>query len=229
MRAPVSVLIPALNAQSHLPKLLASLFEGLDAGLVREVIVSDGGSSDETCEIASEAGCDVVQAERGRGQQICEGLTQTGGDWCLILHADAELSPGWSNEFSKYLLNKSIAWHFRLRFSSPVLMSRLTSTWANIRSSYFGLPYGDQGLLISKELLNSVNGYSHIALMEDVDMSLRLKGRLKTLPLVLLTDAQRYEKNGWLIQGAKNIWRLTRYMLGVSPEILAKDYQDLEL
>ena len=65
--------------------------------------------------------------------------------------------------------------------------------------------------------------------MEDVQMALRLKGRLKKLPLVLLTDAQRYEKNGWLIQGAKNIWRLTRYMLGVSPEILAKDYHDLEL
>ena len=229
MRAPVSVIIPTINAQSHLPKLLASLFEGVDAGLIREVIVSDGGSSDKTREIASEAGCHVVQSEQGRGNQICEGLIQIRGSWCLILHADAELSQGWSDGFGKYLSDKSIAWYFRLRFSSPALMARVTSAWANVRATYLGLPYGDQGLLISIELLNSVNGYCPIALMEDVAMAIRLKGRLKILPLVLLTDALRYDNNGWFTQGSQNIWRLIRYMLGVSPDILTKGYNDPKL
>ena len=229
MRAPVSVIIPAINAQSHLPKLLASLFEGLDAGLIREVIVPDGGSSDKTCEIAYESGCHVIQAQIGRGGQICEGLAQTTGDWCLILHADVELSPGWSDEFGKYLTDKSVAWHFRLKFCSPAFMARVTEAWANIRSSYFGLPYGDQGLLISKETLKLLNGYSRIPLMEDVEMAIRLKGRLKKLPLVLVTDAQRYEDNGWFIQGAGNIWRLMRYMLGASPDALAKGYNEPKL
>ena len=229
MRAPISVIIPTLNAQSHLPKLLASLFEGIDAGLIREVIVSDGGSSDKTCETAFEAGCHIVQAKRGRGGQIREGIIQSGGIWYLILHADAELSKGWSDGFGKYLSDESIARYFRLRFSNPTLVARVTGAWANVRSYYLGLPYGDQGLLISMELLNSVNGYSSISLMEDIEMAGRLKGRLEMLPLALLTDAQRYEKNGWLLQGVQNIWRLMRYTLGVSPETLAKDYEDPKL
>ena len=229
MRAPVSVIIPTFNSQSCLPRLLASLFEGLDAGLIREVIVSDGGSYDQTCKIASEAGCHIVQGKCGRGGQICEGLIKTGGDWFLILHADSELLHGWSDGFGKYLSDNSIAWYFRLRFSSPALMARVTGVWANVRSSYFGAPYGDQGLLISNELLNSVNGYSRIALMEDLEMARRLKGSLAMLPLTLLTDAQRYEKKGWVIQGAQNIWRVVRYMFGVSPDTLAKGYQDRKL
>jgi len=229
MRAPVSVIIPTLNAENHLPTLLASLFEGLDAGLIREVIVSDSGSADATCEIASEAGCYVIESERGRGPQICDGIAKTGGDWCLILHADTELSSGWSDGFTKYLSDKTKAWYFRLRFSSPAFMARVTGSWANVRSFYFGLPYGDQGLLISTELLRSVNGYSRIALMEDVDMAIRLKGSLKALPLVARTGAQRYENNGWLRQGAQNIWRLIRYILGTSPETLVKGYHDPKL
>ena len=147
----------------------------------------------------------------------------------MILHADSELSQGWSDGFSKYLSDKSIAWYVRLRFSNPTLIAYITFPWANIRSSYLGLPYGDQGLLISTELLNSVNGYSCIPLMEDVEMAGRLKGHLEMLPLVLRTDAQRYEKNGWLIQGAQNIWRLMRFMRGFSPDTLAKDYNEPEL
>lgn len=226
MRAPISVIIPTVNAQSHLPKLLVSLFEGLDQGLIREVIVADAGSSDKTCEIAREAGCKVIQAHLGRGGQICEGLAQTKGDWFLILHADVQLSDGWSYDFGKYLTNKSLAWHFRLKFCSSTFMARVTGAWANARSFYFGLPYGDQGLLISKEILNFLDGYSRFPLMEDVDMAIRLKGRLKTLPLFLKVDAQRYEDNGWIVQGASNIWRLIRYMWGVSPEILAKEYNN---
>ena len=100
----------------------------------------------------------------------------------------------------------------------------LTGAWANILSSYFGLPYGDQGLFISKEILKILNGYLRFPLMEDVDMATRLKGLLKTLPLFLLANAQLYEDNGWIAQVNSNIWRLIRYRFGVSPEILAKGY-----
>ena len=224
MRAPVSVIIPTLNAESALPTLLSSLFEGLDAAIIREVIVADGGSRDATVDMAEKVGCHVEHCAKGRGGQIRQGISVAKGDWVLILHADSVLGSGWSEGFERYLEDPAIAWYFTLKFNSDHPMARLTEGWANRRARLLGLPYGDQGLLVNRTTLASLGGYVDLPLMEDVATVQKLKGRLSPLPIPLTTSATRYEREGWLRQGAKNIWRLLRYFFGASPSQLAQEY-----
>ena len=103
-------------------------------------------------------------------------------------------------------------------------MARMTSIWANQLTRWFGLPYGDQGLLVSCDLLCSVGGYVELPIMEDVAVVQRFKRRLNSLPLMLITSATGYERPGWLLKGAKNIWNLIRYYAGKSAESIARDY-----
>ena len=98
--------------------------------------------------------------------------------------------------------------------------------WANLRSRWFGLPYGDQGLLIHRSLYRTVGGYPEQPLMEDVAIARSLgRARLTGLNAVARTGADRYLRDGWLRRGARNLWTLARYFLGASPEALAKAYR----
>lgn len=224
MRAPVSVIIPTLNAGTTFATLLSSLFEGLESGVIREVIVADGGSDDTTVMMAEEVGCFVVMGPEGRGGQICNGISFAKGDWLLILNADSVLEVGWSCDIDRYFHNPLKAWYFALKFDSSHPMACVTSIWANQRARWFGLPYGDQGLLVNRDLLKSVGGYADLPLMEDVATAQRLKGRLHSLPFTVTTSATRFESSGWFRPGTKNIWRLLRYYAGSSLESLARDY-----
>ena len=152
MRAPISVIIPTLNAQDSLPSLLSSLYEGVAAGLICEVIVSDGGSSDETCKIADQSGAAIVKGCASRGGQVARACTTAQGKWLLILHADCILPKGWSDIVRARLANKQKSFFFKLRFNSRHLMARVIEGWANLRSMVLGLPYGDQGLLVSQQI-----------------------------------------------------------------------------
>ena len=98
--------------------------------------------------------------------------------------------------------------------------------WANLRSQVFGLPYGDQALLISRRLYGQLGGYDDIPLMEDVALARRLKRkRLVRLDAVATTSADKYRKQGWLRRGRRNLLTLLRYFLGAKPETLAASYR----
>jgi glycosyltransferase involved in cell wall biosynthesis len=90
----ISVIIPTLNAGAHLARTLAPLVAGMTAGVVKQVIVADGGSDDDTLEMAEAAGCDIVKAERGRARQMRAGADAAKGKWLLFLHADTALREG---------------------------------------------------------------------------------------------------------------------------------------
>ena len=105
MRAPISVIIPTRNAQESLPSLLSSLYEGMTAGLICEVIVSDGGSLDETCKIADQSGAAIVKGRASRGGQVARACAEAQGNWLLILHADCILPKGWSDVVGSCLVN----------------------------------------------------------------------------------------------------------------------------
>jgi len=224
MRAPISVIIPTLNAQDSLPSLLSSLYEGVAIGLICEVIVSDGGSLDETCKIADQSGATVVKGPASRGGQVARASTKAQGDWLLILHADCILPKGWGEKLPSFLANRQKAFFFKLGFNSSQLMARVTEGWANFRSIFLGLPYGDQGLLISRHQLTSIGGYPDQPLMEDVAIALKLKRRLRMLPVTILTSAAAYEKNGWFLRGTRNLILLFKYLSGASAEELRKSY-----
>ena len=224
MRAPLSIIIPVLNAEAALPAAFAALMEGLEAGVLRELVVSDGGSSDGSCAVAEAAGAVVVRGVAGRGGQMARGAEAAGGEWLLFLHADTVLSAGWTTVVAAHMADDQRAGYFRLRFAAEGFWPWFVAGWANLRSKVFGLPYGDQGLLISRALYDAIGGFEDVALMEDVAMARALRGQLCGLSVQALTSAARYQQAGWLRQGARNLWRLVRYLAGVDPERLGQGY-----
>jgi rSAM/selenodomain-associated transferase 2 len=227
MRAAVSVVIPTLNAEAELPGTLAALMEGLSAGVIRELIVADGGSIDATHRIAEAAGAQVLHSAASRGGQLGAGARAAQGEWLLFLHADTGLAPGWSVAVKAHIANSpGEAGYFRLGFDAPGIAPRLVAGWANVRARTIGLPFGDQGLLIARTLYDEIGGYPDIALMEDIAIARALgRRRLAMLPVIARTSAARYAREGWLRRGARNLWLQLRFLCGADPERLAQHYR----
>lgn len=223
MRARLSVVIPTLNSGPGLPACLAGLMEGLKAGLIRELIVTDGGSTDATLTIAEEAGAQIVTGPPSRGGQLRRGVSATQGDWLLVLHADSLLPEGWSALVASHLPLARPA-HFRLAFDARGPAPALVAAWANFRARLFKLPYGDQALLIPRAVYDAIGGYPDIPLMEDVAVARALGRRLVVLPACITTSAAKYQRDGWIRRGARNLSMLIRYLLGADPARLSRKY-----
>lgn len=226
MPAEISVVIPTLDAAGDLPDCLAALVEGLTGGLIRELVISDGGSQDATAGIAQAAGAVVVEGNASRGGQLRRGCNVARGRWLLILHADTVLSPGWAQAVADHISAPGAGPAcFRLAFRAPGWRPRLVAGWANLRTALFGLPYGDQGLLLRRDAYDAAGGYRDQPLMEDVAMVRALGRRVAVLPAVAATSAHRYARDGWLRRGARNLWTQARYFAGADPESLSRTYQ----
>ena len=223
MPAPFSIIIPTLNSETELCETLRSLFEGIENNLITELIISDGGSTDNTKKIANEVGAVLVEGPCGRGLQISKGIEKSQGDWILILHADTILSLDWSIKLLQKI-DKNFAYYFKLKFKSKSPFARILEYWVQIRSKFLGLPYGDQGLLIHRDLLNNSGGYPKIPLMEDIALARKLKRKTKSLGILAQTSAEKYHKNGWLRQSMINFFLLAQYLLGKDPHQLFKVY-----
>lgn len=226
MPADLSIVIPTLNAAAALPRTADHLLEGVGSGLIRDLIVSDGGSDDETLAVAEELGAVVVRGEAGRGGQIARGVAAARAPWVLILHADTHLSEGWTAPVAAHMSNQpERAGHFRLAFRARGLAPRIVAGGANLRSRLFALPYGDQGLLVTKALLDRIGGIPDIPLMEDVALARRLgRARLTSLDATAMTSADRYQRDGWARRVISNLGTLGRFALGADPERLARRY-----
>ena len=223
MRAELSVVIPTLDAEAGLPACLSGLMEGVEAGLIRELVITDGGSTDATLSIAEEVGAQVVTGPPSRGGQLRRGVAATDGAWVLVIHADSVLPAGWAEALPAQMQTGRPA-YFRLRFDVTGLAPQAVALWANLRARWLGLPYGDQGLLISRADYDAVGGYRDIPLMEDVALARALRGRLTRLPMAITTSAAKYQHDGWGRRGARNLTLLLRFLLGADPERLARRY-----
>jgi rSAM/selenodomain-associated transferase 2 len=223
MRAKLSVVIPTLDAADGLARCLPALAEGLGAGLIRELVISDGGSTDATLTIAEAAGAVVVAGPPSRGGQLRRGAAAAGGAWLLFVHADTALPPGWADCVISHMADGRPAF-FRLRFDAPGMAAGTVAGWANLRSRWLGLPYGDQGLLVPRAAYDRAGGYPDIPLMEDVALVRALRPRPVGLPLAVTTSAERYRRAGWLRRGGRNLSLLLRYLLGADPARLARRY-----
>ena len=227
MPAPISVIIPAKDAEGELPGCLSALIAGVEAGLVREVIVSSVPSNEtKTRQIAEDAGAIWIEGNEGRGTQMKRGAEAARGDWLLFVHADTWLSAQWPESVRKHIsASPAKAGAFQLTFRSTARRARIVEGLTNWRARTFGLPYGDQGLLISRKLYNEVGGFDAVPLMEDVMIARRIgKKRLVELPAHAATSGDKQARDGWFLRSLRNLWLLMRFRLGATPEALAKAY-----
>ncbi|MBV9116434.1 MAG: TIGR04283 family arsenosugar biosynthesis glycosyltransferase [Acetobacteraceae bacterium] len=221
MKAPgLSIVIPTLNAGNALSGTLAAV------GAEAEVVVSDGGSEDATPDLARWLGAWVVRAPRGRGPQLAAGVAAARGPWLLLLHADTRLGPGWADAVAAHQRDgEGRAGYFRFALDSPDPRARRLERAVAWRCRALALPYGDQGLLIHRDLLERVGGVHPIPLMEDVDLVRRLgRARLAALDADALTSAAKWERDGWYRRSARNLACLALWHAGVPPRLIARAY-----
>jgi len=213
--------IPTLNAASVLPRALAAL-DGQAA-----IVVADSGSTDGTPEIARAAGAVVVTGLRGRGVQIAAGIAAARSPWLLLLHADTRLAPGWAAVAAAHMrAAPGRAGYFRFALDSGDPRARRLERAVAWRCRALALPYGDQGLLIARNVLDATGGVRPLPLMEDVDLVRRLgRGRLAPLPADAVTSAARWERDGWRRRSARNLACLALWRLGVPPSWIAAIYR----
>ena len=207
-----SVIIPARNEEQRLPATLKAL------GAQVRVIVVDGSSNDKTIEIAKNLGANVISSRPSRGLQLHAGAERAKEEWLIFLHADTVLSQGWLLEVMKFINDpalRSKVGFFNFKLDDKSFFSRICELTVFLRNLILVIPYGDQGLVIRKDLYISLGGFKHIPVMEDLDMSIRIgRKRFKRINVDAVTSGLRYKKNGYIYQSLKNLVCLVMYFFG---------------
>ncbi|MEO1309696.1 MAG: TIGR04283 family arsenosugar biosynthesis glycosyltransferase [Pseudomonadota bacterium] len=225
----LSVVIPTLNAEHALAKSLAALDSARASGFAGEVVVVDGGSVDGTLNAARRASCRIVEAPTGRGAQLAAGADAATGEFLLFLHADTTLEAGWEEAAARFMAppgEHARAGAFRFRFDEIGAGPALVAFGVRVRCALFKLPFGDQGLLISRRFYDALGGFRPMALMEDVDLVRRIgRHRLHMLKPAAITSAERYRRLGYARRVLRNWKCLALYYRGASPEDIMKVYE----
>lgn len=219
-RIDLDIVIPTLNAARHLPACLSALRR-------QRIAVVDGGSTDATVEIARSHGAPILMSKPGRGQQLALGAEQSNGRWLLFLHADTVLEAGWelaAEDFITAHPDAVAAFTFALDDASPA--ARRLEKIVAWRSHILRLPYGDQGLLISRTTYAATGGFRSLPIMEDVELIGRVPRRkIHMLPLRAVTSADRYRQGGYWRRPLRNLACQLLWRLGFPARTVAQLYR----
>lgn len=228
----ISVIIPTLNEKDGISRSIRSAIGAQDV----EVIVSDGGSTDGTIHIAESYGAKVVRSPKGRAAQMNAGAKAASGDILLFLHGDSILPWGYGRLVREALSDKTLSLGaFSLRIGlpgelkDPEFRSSMDaiSFWANVRSKWLSLPYGDQGFFMEKSLFHGLGGFPDMPLLEDVSLvrSASKVGRIGTISATIRTSSRRWRKLGAARTSIRNSMIMLAWAIGVSPTALASWYR----
>ena len=224
----LSIVIPALNEGKNVKATIDALKKSAIT-CPYDIVVVDGGSEDTTIDEARQRGAQVIKCGRGRGKQLAAGGKQAMGAWLLFLHADTELEAGWFKEVEQFITNNTEvrrAGVFSYMLDNDTPAAGVLEAIVNWRTCTLALPYGDQGLLISNVFYRYLNGYAHIAIMEDVEIVRRIgRGRLHVFKSHAITSSYKYQRDGYIFRSLKNFLCLVLYFLGFQPQLIAKIYQ----
>lgn len=221
----LSIVMPALDEAGTIQTALAGLapFRSRDC----DVVVVDGGSDDATPALAAPLADRVIAAPRGRAAQMNAGAAAARGDILLFLHADTRLPADADRLVQDGLLRSGRAWgRFDVAIEGHHPLLPLVAATMNLRSRLTGIATGDQAIFMRRDAFRAAGGFPDLALMEDIAMSKRLKAVSPPLCLRarVTTSGRRWEKNG-VIRTILTMWRLRlAYLLGASPDALARQY-----
>lgn len=230
MAAPdLSIVIPTLNAAGDLGRCLGAVNSAPEKEFNLNVIVADGGSRDGTVENARALGAKVVSAAPGRGVQLAAGAQAAGGNWLLFLHADTALEPAWARAVADFMgaeENARRAAYFRFALDDEAAAARRLERLVAWRCRLLALPYGDQGLLLSRDFYRELGGFPPIPLMEDVALARRIgRRRLSALDVRAVTSATRYRRGGYVRRPLRNLGCLALYFMNCPPRLIARLYE----
>ncbi|HBE20585.1 MAG TPA: glycosyltransferase [Cyanobacteria bacterium UBA11149] len=222
--AKISIIIPVLNEAISLSRVIQRL---ADVSHI-ETIVVDGGSQDETVNIAKSFGIDVICTTPGRASQMNAGAAIATGDILLFLHGDTILPANFDNLIRETLEDSQvIAGAFELRIDSQRRGLRLIEKMVNLRSHFFSLPYGDQGIFITRAVFQDMGGFPDLPIMEDFALirSLRKRGKIAIIPASVITSGRRWEKLGVVKTTVINQMIVIGYFIGIPPHQLVGWYR----
>ncbi|MEK9629970.1 MAG: TIGR04283 family arsenosugar biosynthesis glycosyltransferase [Nitrospinota bacterium] len=220
----ISIIVPTLNEERG----LAETLKHIQQLAPHEIIVSDGGSNDKTLEIAAAFTKNVVEGPTGRALQMNAGAEIATGDILLFLHADSRMEPASLEKISNSMEDsEEIGGAFSLHIDSEKWSLRLINQFANLRSKYLGMAYGDQAFFVKNTIFKNMNGFAEIPICEDIDFFKRLRkaGPVILLKEKVLTSPRRWNKEGIWFTTLRNILIATLFELRFPPRILTKWYQ----
>jgi len=220
--------VPCLNEVTNIERTLLPLQALRQRG--HEIILSDGGSTDNTTAIAA-LFCDkIISSEKGRAIQMNTGAAHSTGNILLFLHADTIAPENTDELIINALINKHKHWgRFNIKLSGKHWLFRAIETLMNLRSCFSGIATGDQGIFLSRHAFNELSGFKNIPLMEDIELSKRLKKISRPACITnshLITSSRRWEQNG-ILKTIFLMWSLRlQYFFGTPPFQLAQQYND---
>ena len=223
----LSIIIPTLNEASRIPLLLSDLMAW---PYNIELVIVDGGSKDLTVLIIQINGFKVIRSlESNRGKQMKIGAQESKGEWLLFLHADSRLDKKWVNNLIKIFRqssSKEFGWYFDFRVNKNKIQFKILEFAVAIRSHFLQLPYGDQGLLIHKDLYNYSGGFSSLKLMEDIDLIKRITktNQLKRIGLPILTDSKKWKNTNIIERAILNAKLRNKWKKGYNIDKLVEEY-----
>ena len=220
----LSIIIPVINEATYLNQTLITVKQGENL----EIIVADGGSSDETVAIALTHGVKVINCEiKGRAHQMNTGAAEAQGEILLFLHGDTLLPPNYDQQIRETIANtESIAGAFSLKITGKERGLRWVEKLTNWRSHYCSLPYGDQGIFLKTSTFRLMGGFPELPIMEDFEfmLNLRKRGKITIMPTTVLTSGRRWLKLGVFKTTIINQLVILGYFGGVNPAKLARLY-----
>tara|TARA_B110000238_G_scaffold155968_1_gene168677 strand:+ start:263 stop:955 length:693 start_codon:yes stop_codon:yes gene_type:complete len=219
----VTLVIPTYNAEKTIKTTLSHASK-----VFQKIIIVDAHSKDLTKEICKNYNTQFFTSKKNRGMQLKLGGDKSNTNWIFFLHADSILQNNAIDEIAKFISvdeNNYRAAAFKLKFNQKHLYAFCLSKIVSFRSKYFKLPYGDQGLIISKTFYNKIGGFKALPIMEDVEIIKNIGFKnIRILDSYIITDSIRYKTQGWLIRPFINLYCLSLYFLGFNINLINKIY-----
>jgi len=222
----ISIVIPTYNESAIIEGMLNSLIQSISSE--DEVIVVDGMSEDNTREIVGGfPGVILITSPRGRAVQMNEGAKIAKGEYILFLHADVFINRGSISMLKNQTRNNEVKWGwFSIRLDSPRFIFRVLETGANLRNRLTGIPLGDHGIFVKRDVFHDIGGFPEIPIMEDLEFvrKIRIISKGVEVKSPIKTSVRRFENSG-IIRTFFRMWILRiLYYLGMPPEKLTRYY-----